>query len=572
VTVSHTSPAARAAADDTERPETPFPPALVEEVFRCVLKSLRAHQLYMHNNPTYLKTLDVSRAAFRAVWAQTEELVLEVTETELRWEQVPVVREPEKAGDSLPWILYKDGVRELRILHGFEQDELVPFLDILARVRRTAQDEDDLLTLLWEQEFTFVRYRYIDAVESAAPLERAGASGGEVLRDSHETPQAVPEMDATVPGVVKLEDFDTTLYFLDESEVTYLQEEVRKEYESDLRRNVVSILLDTFEVQTDSTCRMEICSDLDGLLLHFLSAGHFRAVAYLLREGQVTSQRARDVTAQQQQALLALPNRLSEPEVLSQVLQQLDESPELPAQEELNELFEQFRPTALGTAFAWLRRLQTPRLRTLLENAAARLAAQNSAELVKLIQAPDRDVALEAIRRAGALKATAAVAPLARVATDPDVPTRLAAVQALGEIGSPGAMQILERTIEDAHRDIRVATARAFGARQHRAGLPKLEAAIKGKVLRDSDLTEKMAIFEAYGSLCGDGGVQILDGILNARGLFSRKEEPEFRACSAMALGRIGTEKALETLRRASNEKEVLVRNAVNRALRGGLS
>jgi len=37
-----------------------------------------------------------------------------------------------------------------------------------------------------------------------------------------------------------------------------------------------------------------------------------------------------------------------------------------------------------------------------------------------------------------------------------------------------------------------------------------------------------------------------------------------------MALGRIGSEAAIATLRRASDEKEILVRNAVNRALRGG--
>jgi HEAT repeat protein len=58
--------------------------------------------------------------------------------------------------------------------------------------------------------------------------------------------------------------------------------------------------------------------------------------------------------------------------------------------------------------------------------------------------------------------------------------------------------------------------------------------------------------------------------MLNARGLFGKKEDPEVRACAAMALGRIGSEAAIATLRRASDEKEILVRNAVNRALRGG--
>src|SRR5687767_13798031 len=131
-------------------------------------------------------------------------------------------------------------------------------------------------------------------------------------------------------------------------------------------------------------------------------------------------------------------------------------------------------------------------------------------------------------------------------------------------------MQFLERTIEDSHRDVRVATARAIAARAHRPALVKIEAAIKGKLARDADLTEKMALFEAYGTLCGEAGITLLDGMLNAGGLFGKKADPEVRACAAMALGRIGTDESIATLRRASSEKEILVRNAVNRALRGG--
>ena len=256
--------------------------------------------------------------------------------------------------------------------------------------------------------------------------------------------------------------------------------------------------------------------------------------------------------------------------MLAQILQSLDEASQLPDQEDLNELFDQLNVTALATVFSWMTKAQTPRLRVLLENSAARLAMANTAELVRLIGSTDRDVAREAVRRAGAVKATAAVAALAKLTTDPDVQMRLAAVQALGEIASPGAMQFLERTIEDAHRDVRVATTRAIAARAHRPALAKIEAAIRGKVTRDADLTEKMALFEAYGTLCGDAGITLLDGMLNARGLFGKKEDPELRACAAMALGRIGSDAAVATLRRAANEKEILVRNAVNRALRGG--
>ena len=99
--------------------------------------------------------------------------------------------------------------------------------------------------------------------------------------------------------------------------------------------------------------------------------------------------------------------------------------------------------------------------------------------------------------------------------------------------------------------------------------LPRLESAIKGKALRDADLTEKMAFFEGYGALCGDPGVVHLDAILNGKGFLGRREEAEIRACAAIALGRIASPKALDALRKAAAEKDIVVRNAVSRALRG---
>ncbi len=534
-----------------------------------LVKAARAHQLYLHNNPTYLRALDIARAAFSPIWEVTDELVFDVTETELRWYGEPVLHEAEKATDNIPWMMYKDGIRELRFLKEFERHELVPLLDILQRSRKVSPEEDDLLTMLWEQEFSYLRYRYIDlSTDQAAPIDRAGFRGGEA--DAKALQESAQPIDSTVASVVNLEDFDSTLYFLEESEIEYLREEVRKEYAIDMRRNVVAMLLDTYETQGDRGVREEIAALLDALMLHILSSGEFKTAAFLLRETAQTSERAPGITSEQKEQLLRIRDRLSEPDVLAQILQSLDEASQLPDQEDLNELFDQLRVGALATVFSWLTKAQTPRLRVLLENAAARLAMANTAELVRLIGSTDRDVSREAIRRAGAVRATAAVAALAKLTTDTDFQVRLAAVQALGEIGSPGALQFLERTIDDAHRDVRVATARAIAARAHRPALAKIEAAIQGKLTREADLTEKMALFEAFGTLCGDGGIKLLDGVLNSRGLFGKKEDPELRACAAMALGRVGTEAAIATLRRATSEKDVLVRNAVNRALRGG--
>jgi HEAT repeats len=568
--------AAREATEDAAEP--PFPPAPIEDMLKCLAKGVRAHQLYMHNNPTYLKALELLRGSFAPIWELTDHFELKITENEFTWEGVVVSRDGmSKSSESLPWVFYKDGVRELRFQKGFEDDDLVKFLDCIQRARRNSPDEDDLLVMLWEHDMAHLRYRYVDVGDDGPAVVLADLAEGHAWEPRVVDPPSAedevrPEEQllASRPGMVNLEDFDSTLYFLDENEVQYLRGEVSKEYEGDLRGNVIAMLLDIFEVQQDPLIRSEIAEILDGFMLHLLSANQFRAVAFLLVESQATAERAPGISPSQKAQLAKIPDRLSDPQALAQMLQSLEESPELPAQDDLNAMFDQLRPAALGTIFASLARTQEPKVRTLLQTAAGRLAGANTAELVRLIGHSDRAVAIESIRRAAAMRSAAAVTPLVKRMSDPDPGTRLAVAQALAEIGSAGALQALERMVDDGDRDVRVAAARAIAARAYRPALPRVEAMVKGKAIRDADLTEKMAMFETFGALCGAGGIPLLDGILNGRTFLGKREDEELRACAAMALGRIGSDKAIETLRRAVNVKDIVVRNAVNKALRGG--
>ncbi len=594
---------ATAPTEEPQRPEPPFSPALVEELLRQLDKTVRAHQLYMHNNPTYLKAVELLRAAFVPVWAETESLSLSVTDLTFIWCGHPVHSQNERASDSLPWTFYKDGLREITLTSGFEGPELELLLDIIPRVRKAASHEDDLITLLWEQEFGHLTYRYVEmSAEGGVPIDPSAEPGrwpaepGEVVDDPRlaieEARQAVAagaegtegkgppsqygggaqeEMKQSPSGIVKMEDFDSTLYFLDAEEVAYMRAETEREYATDLRRTVLTGLLDVFELQTDKTVRQEVTQNLDALTLHLLAGRQFSNVAFLLREIGTVLERAKDLSPELRDRLASLPDRLSDPGALSQLIQAMDEAETLPPRADLEELFAQLRGSALGTIFGWLGTTQNAKLRPLLEGAAERLAQSNTAELVKLISSAEGGVAMEAVKRAGGLKTAAAVPALGKVLSEPYRDLRVAAVSALVEIGTPGAMQALEKALEDVDRDVRVAAIKALVSKAYKPALSKVTALVKSNQIREADRTERLAMFELYGTLCGDGGVAWLDELLNPKGgLFSKKEDPELRACAAIALGRIGTARSGQALQKAMAEKDVVVRNAVNRALKGG--
>jgi HEAT repeat protein len=64
--------------------------------------------------------------------------------------------------------------------------------------------------------------------------------------------------------------------------------------------------------------------------------------------------------------------------------------------------------------------------------------------------------------------------------------------------------------------------------------------------------------------------VEFLEAMLGARRFLGKREPSEVRACAAVALGKIGTPRANEALQRVGGDSDVIVRNAVSRAVRGG--
>ncbi|HMI57561.1 MAG TPA: HEAT repeat domain-containing protein, partial [Gemmatimonadaceae bacterium] len=491
-----------------ELPEPPCAPQLIEEMLRQLARSIKTHQLYLPNNPIYQRAIENLRAAFAPIWPHTPEIVLSISESDFRWFARSVMHESNRS-ESLPWVFFKDGVRELTLTQGIEDDELVALLRILQRVRNAAPEEDDLLTLLWEQEFTRLKYRFVDInLDSHASFDASAEPPKERtlpiiqdIRAEEEAPQ--PERKS---GIVNLSDLDATLYFLDEKEIDYLRAAVAAEQTIDMPRNVLAILLDIFEVQESDKVREEICGILESYMLNLLAGGAYGSVAYLLAESETVIGRAVALTPAHKQRLRALPTSLSDPSVLSQLLEALDQSDAIPEQAELDALFEQLRGGVLGTVLGWLKQAQKPELRTALERVAGRMASANSGEMMKLIGSSDPSVAIEAMRRAGELKTAAAVAPLAKVLQQPNVMLRQAAAQTLSEIGSPGALRLLETALNDDDRDVRIAAVKAIGVRGHRAALPRVEAVVRGKAVKGADLTEKMAYFEAYGALARDAG------------------------------------------------------------------
>jgi len=546
----------------------------VENLMQVLVKGLRALQLYLPNNPIYQKAAENIRVAFEPVWDECLELNLSVTESEFTWEDAVVLSQPDK-GDSVPWVLFKDGMRLLTLSPGIEDEEVIRLLDVIHKARGLTDDsDDDLLTLLWEQDFQFVRYVTIElGEEGVPPLEPSESGFGGPDGPSEEEVQQQVAEDAQQPEpsptIVSMEDFDATLYFLDDDELKYIEAEIEREYSQDLRGNVLALVFDQLELQTYAAVRTELISILENFVPYLLGASDFRSVAYILSELKVVLERALEMLPEHRKKLEELPARLSQREAIGQLMQSLDEAVVHPTEEELSRLFSELRAEALEAVLEWLPQLSNQRVRELLENAAQRLVQAHPDQVANILESENETVLLGMLRLIAGLKLPTFVPALGGLLARENTEIRAAAASGLAAIGSPGAMKQLERAVDDTDRDVRLAAVRVLSEGGHRGAFSKIEAAVLGKTMKNADLTEKKAFFQAYGLLAGVNGLGHLRPMIKSKGLLKRREDPETRACAAMALGKIGGDEARELLNSAlKDEKDPLVRNAINGALR----
>lgn len=553
--------------------------AQVGEFFNAFDKAVRARRLYSANNPAYLAFLASLKTTTASLWDGAYSLSCVVDETSFRWEENSFT--PGEGRENLAFQFYKDGIRLLTFTPGFE-DELERFLDVLARARQIdSTSADDLVTLLWEQEFSSLNYSYVDALAEGIAVPDTGPIAFDkidltlVATDVSEPVSNDPNVQSysqeqnlpPVAQTITREDFAETLYFLEPHEFDFLRKEVDKEWARDTKADVLAALFDRLEDPVPKR-QTEILRIMRQLLPAYLSSGDLHSASTILIELNTVLNAGEILGESQKREAQEIFAELSEPAVLNQLLKSLEQGAIDPTGEELGIFLRYLRADALEPLILATETTQLPELQSRLRAAIEGLGREHPDILTKLIKADDETVAEGAIKLVSQIALSTAVVPLAAQLTHISTAVRRAAVEALVSIRSGASLDALQGALEDSEREVRIAAARGLGSLRYQPARTRLEAVLQGKIMRDADLTEKMAFFEAFGAVANAESVATLDRMLNGKKLLGGRESPELRACAAMALGKVGSPASKASLQRAADDKEPMVRNAVMKALR----
>ena len=253
-------------------------------------------------------------------------------------------------------------------------------------------------------------------------------------------------------------------------------------------------------------------------------------------------------------------------------VQSLDEAPALAGEAESARCCGELRATALEPSLAWLPSSPRRRSAKVLEEVADRLAQPHPAEVLRILRSPESEALAAVVALCGRLQLHQAVPGLGETVAHRR-PGRAPGRRSRRWPSSarPRRWRSSSKAMEDGDRAVRLAAVRVVGGARLQ-GRAQAGRGRRARARRSRRWTSprRWRSSRPTAPSPGAAGLKALSGILLPRGLLRLKEasgDPRLRRHRARA--RSARREAREILQQAADDKDLVVRNAVSRALAG---
>jgi hypothetical protein len=545
----------------------------VRELLRLLVKTQKAQRLYDSKNAV-AERLELDLYERLAAFVSEEgEVQLSVLESQLQCDGAVVFESADRT-DSLAFLLYRDGIRLLSFGPGLELQELRSFLRCLNRVAVFTNDQDDLVTLLWEQDFHSIRYYAIEELARNETFPRlsdqlasgaSGAPGSPAQRVTLDLKQPV----STVP---------IEACRLESAEIEALQKELSVEERAPFWQLVSELALEIVLLEDDDAAQDEILSEIveiadgliaDGDVLELIGLHeHVEGLTVMIFPHERTAVR---LTSE-------LTRALTEPKRFAQLMERV-ETAHTVKPETLTVFLARLASSTRGAApllLPWMGRFSSPPYRRAVT--AALLYLEDGGLAVLSEDLPLGPPPLETSERlrhrqlvrevvyALSRHAPAESLPLLTgLLSSPDPETRRESFLAVTRYPEEGVLSLCRDRLLDLDPEVRVVAldvlVKRGGADQ---GLEILERSLASERFEKLPLLEKRRLFAAVAKLSGENALDSLVKLLNAREdhWFQRQRDREFAEAIAHGIRMVGGPRAQRILEEASERGTKIARAA----------
>jgi len=525
-----------------------------KSLIQTLLQTLKAYRLYEANHPILSKFLEKLRKDFEQYFNEFESFSLQIGEHRLYY-RGNIVYENEDVKESLAFLFFKDGIREIQFLKDLDFKEMIDFLNIVRKGDLLNRMEDDLVTLLWEKDFSHITFTAVDEfLEGGATLvpateedlikgsEYTGSwEEGSQEKEDGEQPQGVPvatregmqQAINPAPGQSLVQACQLTP---EEREV--IDQEARQEERADyiyvLINNLIEILLHLGE---DVDAYENMISYFDRVIEYLLEQKEVEKAVALLNSLNNTME---SIMMKDKQifAIQRILDHSSSPhsvELLGRAMKGNGEVHSEPILEYLRFLTKQ----AVEPLCLLLGELESGKWRKMICDLLTKLCREEVQPLSKFLSAPNPLLVCQVLYILGNIGDPSVVKYLGNLVSHKDLKVREETLQILNKFGENGK-DLLQRFLADSISGIRAKAAVLLARNAKGEAVKPLTDIILSEDFYKRDYKEKASFFRALGETGSKEVIPTLKQIARKRSFFQRENWNEMRQCAANTLKMLG--------------------------------
>ena len=553
---------------------------LARDLTSAFIKAVKAFRFYPPDNPTLKGFREQLLKKFQFFLNKYHSFTIQLGEYDLSFKG-KILYENRDVKTSLAFLLYKDGLREIRFVKGLEEWEVQGFVDILKQTDHINQLEDDIVTLMWEKDFMHISFLATDEFLEETPVVIPGnvdqfrknlvfkPMGHQVQVDFFEEGSG-EEIDLDhilLKEIKELPPFvsDRSVYSLTPDEVEGLRRDVEAEVAPTFVFNVLDILFEILALEKASEPFQDVVNIMIKILDAFLTIGEFTKAADLLKRVNIIL-KTYDMKDWQIESIRRIVLEAGE-EVRIERIGKVLEREEVRL-EDVNAYLLLLQKNSIKPLIKLLGELRNSKARRVFCDALSEIG-KNAIELFTPF-VDDRRWFLvrNIVYILGRIGKEQSFPYIQKAFNHEEIRVRREAIQALGLIGGSKATGLLVKALTDNDVRIRCMAAINLGKVGQKAGLIPLLEVVQSKDFSKREPVEIKAFLNAIGMVGSNEAIPILQQLLERKSWFGRGKIDEIRTEVANALAMIGTPEAKAILEEGKNSKEESIRDACLQALR----
>lgn len=486
---------------------------------------------------------------------QHGDLKIEIEKDHVICQGIDVQKGPPEEG-TLPFTLFRDGIRWLEFTEGITLEEIREVLSIIHKYSvLTAEPEGDIVTAFWESHFDHVLYKADDFVSDQTSEQIDSLAKWDAMHDMEETESGAEEKPATsdvsVMAAEVMDNFtiDPDNFLLTPEEKVELQEMIDREERSSASEHLKMLLDILIQIQEEKDYNI-ILGVLSEEFDTFYNRRDFESALMILdglrkvlTSGKVNTPQTVTLIASYYQEMASDARSLKPLEEIWSTLNAKQI-------ETMKGILQHLPPKAVPTLMRLLLLGQPSRLEEAAEDSIVSLLIQDAGCLERLINDPDERLIEKLVSLLTRLKQEISLKYLLKLARRPSASIRRMAIKAIEQLPGDQTSAIFE-FMDDPDPSVRQAILTHLGQSRNETAEDLLMKYLQNPKLSAAKDEHIIECFRTLGKCGSARSVSFLRATFLHRKWLAGFQKSPFREGAALALVELKIPEARETIETA---------------------